>query len=564
MSIGSAIGGSRDGIGTTELVGVLLIVCVAATVQFRLAIRQSLWADELFSLAIATGHSLEHPANQADPALGDYVEPANAVPAVTLRRYLEHENPPAGLNRVLRAVSLSDTSPPLYYLLLNFWMRVAGATDLSLRVFSMAWALASFPVLCLVAHRLGGKHARRPAAAFLAAAPLTLWYATEGRMYSMLWFLAISQVALTIELHRLGSKTVLLVAWILIGAAGFLTHYFFAFAWAACAAWLFIEPALFTRRWLVAAAAVTGVLVLPWYVLVPGILGRWRVTGDWLNRPLTATEAVRAPFDLAWNFLSGPRWAGPEIGDWVAGLVVGLTALAALRLGRSNVFSGRRALVWLWLAAACVGPLVVDLLKGTRTAAVPRYALAGAPAALLLVAYGVSLLPSKLRLVAVFSLVLTWSQGVSSLFQSSDRAGEPFRRLGESISASIRDSDVVLVHSIPSGVLGMARYLNPNVQVATWVGQLGQRRIPDDIQKLTGGHAKVVLVKIHDVGAPAPEEAWLREHAVVVEEVQRKNARVLTFAPQRRELFAWAAEGDDTISPIGGALRPSISDRSRR
>ena len=40
--------------------------------------RHCLWVDELFSLAIATGHSLEHPAAAAKPALGDFVEPEHA------------------------------------------------------------------------------------------------------------------------------------------------------------------------------------------------------------------------------------------------------------------------------------------------------------------------------------------------------------------------------------------------------------------------------------------------------------------------------------------------------
>ena len=42
--------------------------------------------------------------------------------------------------------------------------------------------------------------------------------------------------------------------------------------------------------------------------------------------------------------------------------------------------------------------------------------------------------------------------------------------------------------------------------------------MPEDIQKLTEGRAKIVLVRIHEVREPAPEESWLREHAVVVEE----------------------------------------------
>ena len=98
---------------------------------------------------------------------------------------------------------------------------------------------------------------------------------------------------------------------------------------------------------------------------------------------------------------------------------------------------------------------------------------------------------------------------------------------------------MVLVHSIPSGVLGIARYLRPEIRVASWVGQLGQRSVPRDVEALTEGASHVVLVRIHDVGAPAPEEDWLRANATIVEERQQNAGHVITFVPRRGERFAW-------------------------
>src|SRR6266581_7946251 len=94
----------------------LVVVGLAAIVQANVAGRSGLWADEVFSLAMATGHSLEHPAAAADSVLGDFVESNTPVHAEELQRYLKHDSPPASPARVVRAVLLSDTSPPLYYL----------------------------------------------------------------------------------------------------------------------------------------------------------------------------------------------------------------------------------------------------------------------------------------------------------------------------------------------------------------------------------------------------------------------------------------------------------------
>ena len=84
----SPAGGPR--LTRTALTG-LLIFAFCALIRIGLVERHGLWVDEFFSLAMATGHSLEHPADRADPALGDYVEAPRALPPAAYSRYLEHD-----------------------------------------------------------------------------------------------------------------------------------------------------------------------------------------------------------------------------------------------------------------------------------------------------------------------------------------------------------------------------------------------------------------------------------------------------------------------------------------
>jgi hypothetical protein len=81
------------------------------------------------------------------------------------------------------------------------------------------------------------------------------------------------------------------------------------------------------------------------------------------------------------------------------------------------------------------------------------------------------------------------------------------------------------------------------MMVASWVGQLGQRRLPADVEALTEGRAKVTVVRIHEVGEPAPEESWLRVHARLVDESRREAARLSAFRPRSGERFVWGAGG---------------------
>ena len=57
----------------------IFILC--AVLRLAVIDRQSLWTDEFFSLAMATGHSLEHAANQADALQGDYIESSGPIPS---------------------------------------------------------------------------------------------------------------------------------------------------------------------------------------------------------------------------------------------------------------------------------------------------------------------------------------------------------------------------------------------------------------------------------------------------------------------------------------------------
>jgi hypothetical protein len=151
------------------------------------------------------------------------------------------------------------------------------------------------------------------------------------------------------------------------------------------------------------------------------------------------------------------------------------------------------------------------------------------PAAMLLV--GVALRRfSPSAIAAVLTLIVAaWLPGLYAVFTSSSRSWEPYREVSARLQHWARPSDLVIVHSIPSGVLGIARYLGTDVPIAAWVGQLGRRRVPDDLVPLLQGRERVALVQVHDVGAPANEEAWLRAHATPLGEQQFQNARVFYF-----------------------------------
>jgi hypothetical protein len=174
-----------------------------------------------------------------------------------------------------------------------------------------------------------------------------------------------------------------------------------------------------------------------------------------------------------------------------------------------------RRLIWLWVAASALGPVVFDLLRHTNASLVNRYALPGLPAAVLAAAIGVSRVPRRWQLPLLGALVLAWAPGLAAMYRGPARSREPLAEIAAHAGAWARGpADLVIVHAIPSGVVGVARYLSPGVPVAAWVPQLAMRR-PAETAELVSDRCRVALVKAHDMGAPSPAEDWLRAHAVL-------------------------------------------------
>jgi hypothetical protein len=524
----------------------LLLLLAAFGLRLRAAARPGLWADEIFSLAMATGHSLEHPAAAADPTLGDFVQAVEAEQPAAYRRYAELDDDPAGPVRVVRAVLLSDTSPPLYYLLLNLWTRGLGTSDTALRAFSVWWALASLPILWLLGRELGGSAAAWSVCLLFAFSPVALFYSAEGRMYSLLWFLAAALAWLTLQLGQGRSGPGRAGLWVLAGSAGLLTHYFFAFLWTACLAWLCLDAA--TRRRAAILAAATMLVVLPWYAQVPASVARWRVSGEWLDGALDWPGALARPFTLAVGLLAGSS----DLGGWRWADGVTIAVALAVVVGLVRGHSGRvmlsrpAALLWAWLVAVCAGPLVFDLTRATTTSSVPRYVLPGLPAAVLLAALAMSRLPRRTHAALLGLVLLAWLPGAwKTAAARVPRPNQPYPALDARLEAWAQPGDVVLVRSVPSGVVGVARYLTRDLPIVSWVTQLGTRRVPADLERVLRGRQRVALVTVHALGATDPVEPWLRANGRLLgrETFRRSSAEILYFAPASGTAFFAAASG---------------------
>jgi uncharacterized membrane protein len=520
---------------------ILVALFMAMTILLiSLAGRQCLWVDEIFSLAIATGHSLEHPAASANPAEGDFVEPGGLVLAAELQKYLAHDNPPASPARVIRAVLISDTSPPLYYLLLYLWTIVAGTSDLALRYFSVLWYLAAFPLFVGVARRTGDESSVLPASILFALSPLGLYFAGEGRMYSLLLFCVLAVAWASLVLSMEGGGLALYVLWIAASAAGFLTHYFFALPWVGIVIFLFLRPGKFRRSRLLICLCLVAVAIFPWYAAALTYSDRWRLTQGWLMTRPTGYNGSRAMRNQILQFFS-PGGSGLwSYERWPVLLALAAFFLVAGTLAwrlRGRAFAGNRLLVWLWFLLAAVTPSLIDLMRRTYFANNPRYTIAALPAAYILAGMGLACLSRRIAVLVVVLVLVSWGTAILKVYRLESRVGERFRLAAQVFALDPTPSDAIIVHSIPSGVLGVARYCSKTTPIAAWVQQLGQRTVPQSIASLVRGKSRIFFVLVHPLGEPVQEEQWLRQRSIVSQDGWTERTKIVEFRPKSGETF---------------------------
>ena len=147
-----------------------------------------------------------------------------------------------GLGHVLSTVPKTESTPPLYYVLVWLWAQVFGTGEVGLRSFSALCGTLTIPVMWAVGRRLASERIGLVAALVTAVNPLLFWYSQEARTYALLVLLsALSLLAFLRALEQPSRGR--LVAWGAICALTILAHYFGAFIVAGEAAWLLVALA---------------------------------------------------------------------------------------------------------------------------------------------------------------------------------------------------------------------------------------------------------------------------------------------------------------------------------
>lgn len=123
---------------------------------------------------------------------------------------------------------IQSSHPPLYYLILHYWISFFPDSDFSARMLSVFWNIALIPIVyCLARELFKEKKVALIAVLLIAISPFHIAYSQELRMYTQLMFFTTSGVL--VYLLAIKNNNVLLwTAFFLLFFLAIYTHYFAA------------------------------------------------------------------------------------------------------------------------------------------------------------------------------------------------------------------------------------------------------------------------------------------------------------------------------------------------
>jgi uncharacterized membrane protein len=129
-----------------------------------------------------------------------------------------------------KALTAEKTNPPLYYVLLHFWIKGFGTSEAGLRSLSILPGLAAVPLTYMLGARLYCERVGLVAALYTAVATFHIYYAQEARAFALLAALLLgSMLTMHVALHGSGKGPWPWLLYCLTTIGALYTHFYAVF-----------------------------------------------------------------------------------------------------------------------------------------------------------------------------------------------------------------------------------------------------------------------------------------------------------------------------------------------
>jgi len=355
-----------------------------------------------------------------------------------------------------------DVHPPGYYLAFFGWDKLFGNSLFSLRFFSVIFGLlAIFAAYYLIKVAFKKTRLAYWALAAMAVSPFMIFYAQEGRMYSLGLFLLLAAAVCLWQAIKT-KKVLCWILFIIFSAAACYTHYYLLFG--VFALFLFLIYMIFKQenkayliKWTVGSIIGLIILYLPWIKYFYAQLSQVQES-YWI--PKMSLWSV--PNTLV-NLLSGGNWPIGEH-NWYLGAIAIIAILYFLIQGsRYLVKVNKKAGVLILLSF--VTPFVIAILLSLKQSLyLDRYFIFITPCYLIILVAGIYSLKSKLvKTVVMIFFCFTMLFSYLNFWADSDIKNKPgMAKAAEYINQNHQGDDKILITS--SFVFFTFKYYNQTNQ----------------------------------------------------------------------------------------------------
>jgi mannosyltransferase len=419
-----------------------------------------------------------------------------------------------------------EPTPPLYYTLLELWMRLFGGSASAMRALSVAASVCSVPLVYAIGRSLWAEREGLVAALLFTACPFAVYFAQEARVYALTALPTGLALWAMITLSRQPRRLRPLVLYTVCAALCLWCHATLLFFVAACNAGMAVLLLGLARRdritlifrWLVAnlialmmaAPAIYGMLVV----------GRHGTGLAWMP-----------PFSLRDIVVSGAALAsGVVTPAYFPGWVLSLILLGTLAVSLVRHPPGLRAFAIVLVVPATFFVLLV-MASLIRPVLLPRvlYWLA-VPLCLLLArqAFG----RARVGVPILLATILTFGVGLTYQLAFADGAKEPWREVMRTLEPELRQADLVVLSPRTSPFI--VREYAPYIAALARLDE----PLPPDVQ--SAGVARKLAIPSMSEGAlleriRAGRPVWMLSNYVDRPFVQH----LLAEAPPPASQFRW-------------------------
>lgn len=351
-----------------------------------------------------------------------------------------------------------DGAPPLYYVLLHFWMKLFGTSDVATRSLAGVIGVINLPVGWLTGYRVGsrwweldranenerlarqarGRITGWSVTLLLATSPFAIYYDTEARMYGFVLLLGtLGVLALTSLLRRPRWTGGLAVA--VVASALLYTHYWALYLCAVAglgALWFSLRgPHKTAARYVLVALVIAALSFIPW---LPTFWFQLHHTGTPWASPADYTAIV---FTFT-QFAGGDSDAGRALA--LIFFFLAVLAVFGIALDERHVLldlhtrPGVRA-----VAAAVMATILVAIVAGKISGSTfaDRYTSVIAFPALLIFAYGLTTLADPRVRYGILGVAMAF--GLAASIPNATILRTQAGQVAAAISKGARHGDVV-------------------------------------------------------------------------------------------------------------------------